>query len=67
MDSAISALREDLEHKRDRRYALTDLVRKNRKDRETERAKDRADYALAQLLVERDIHSLNANLRTACR
>ena len=49
MDRAIVELREDLEHERDRRYALTDLVRKHRKDREADRVKDRADYALAQL------------------
>ncbi|CAI5733697.1 unnamed protein product [Peronospora destructor] len=48
----------DLEHERDRRYAPTDSVRKNRKDREADRAKDRADYALAQLQVERDTDRL---------
>ena len=49
MDRAIVELREDLEHERDRHYALTILVRKHRKDREADRVKDRADYALAQL------------------
>ena len=49
MDRAIVELREDLEHERDRRYALTDLVRKHRKVCEADRARDRADYALPQL------------------
>ena len=48
MDSAIVELREDLKHERDRRYALTNYVRKQCKDREADRAKDRADYAFAQ-------------------
>ena len=63
MDRAIVELREDLEHERDRRYALTDLVRDYRKDREA----DRADYALAQLQIERDIRSLGDELATACQ
>ena len=57
MDRAIVELYEDLEHERDRRYALTDLVREHRKDR--------ADYALAQLQVERDVRSLGDELATA--
>ena len=65
MDRAIVELREDLEHERDRSYALKDLVRMNRKDRESGRAKDRADYALAQLEVERDVRSLGGELATA--
>ena len=47
MDRAIVELREDLEHERERRYALTDSVRKHRKDREADLTRDRADYALA--------------------
>ena len=54
MGRAIVELRKDLNHERDRRSALTDTVRKHREDRENERAKDRADYAVAQLHVERD-------------
>ena len=57
-------MREDLEHERDRSYAPTDLVLKHRKYRETERAKDRADYAVAQLQVERDVRSLVEELGT---
>ena len=58
-------LREDVEHKRDRRYALT--LRKHRKDREADRAKDCADYALKHLQVERDTRSLVEDLETARR
>ena len=58
-------LREGLEHERDRRYALSDTVRKHRKDHETERAKYRAEYAVAQLQVERDIRHLVGELATA--
>ena len=65
VDRATAGLREDLEHERDRRYALTDTVRRNRKDREADRAKDRADYAFAQLEVERNIRSLVDELATA--
>ena len=65
MDRAIDELRDDLEHERERRYALTDAVRKNHKDREADRAKDRADYATAQLQVERDVRSLFGELATA--
>ena len=65
MDRAIDELRDDLKHERDRRYALTDTVRKNRKDREAERAKDRAEYATAQLQVEREVRSLSNELATA--
>ena len=65
MDHAIVELREDLENERDRRYALTDLVREHRKDREADRAKDRADNALSQLQVERDFRSLGDELATA--
>ena len=46
MDRASVELREDLRHERDRRYALTDSVRKHRKDREVDRTTDRAEYAL---------------------
>ena len=42
-------------------------MRKHRKDREADRAKDRADYALAQLKVERDIRCLFKDLETARR
>ena len=65
MDRLIVESREDLEHERDRRYALTDLVRKHRKNREADRTKDRADYALVQLQVERDVRSLGDELATA--
>ena len=47
MDRAIVDLREDLENERDRRYALTEFVRKHRKDREADRAKNLAIYAVA--------------------
>ena len=67
MDRAIVGLREDLEHERCRCYALTDTVRKHRKDREADRAKNRADYATAQLQVERDVRSLVDELATACK
>ena len=67
MDRAIVKLRDDLEHERDKRYALTDSVRKQRKDIEDDRAKDRADYALAQLQVESDVRSLVEELGTARR
>ena len=49
----------------DRHYALTDSVRNHRKDRETERAKDRAEHAVAQLQVERDFRFLAGDLATA--
>ncbi|CAI5713064.1 unnamed protein product [Hyaloperonospora brassicae] len=65
MDRAIDELRDDLKHERDRRYALTDTVRKNRKGHEADRARDRADYATAQLQVERDVRSLFGELATA--
>ena len=65
MGRTIVELREDMEHERDRRYALTDLVREHRMDREADRAKNRADYALAQLQVERDVRSLGDELATA--
>ena len=65
MDRAIVILREDLEHERNRRYALTDSVRKHRKDHDTEREKDCAEYAVTQLQVERDVRSLVGELATA--
>ena len=65
MDRAIDELCDDLKHECDRRYALTDIVRKNRKDRKANWAKDRADYATAQLQVERDVRSLFGELATA--
>ena len=65
MDRAIVELREDLEHERDRRYTLTDYVRKYRKDRDADRTRDRADYAVAQLQFERDVYSLVDELATA--
>ena len=64
---AIAVLREYLEHGRDRSYALTDTVRKHRKVREADRAKNRADYATAQLQVKRDVRSLVDELATARR
>ena len=54
-DRTIVEFRDDLEHERDRRYALTDSVLKKRKNSEVDRGKDRADDALAQLQVERDV------------
>ena len=65
MDRAIVELRDDLEHERDRRYARTDSLRKNRKEREADRAKERAEYAVAQLQVETDVRSLFGELATA--
>ena len=67
MNGAIVQLRENLEQERDRRYALTEFVWNQRKDREADRAKDRADYALAQLQVERDVCSLVKEMVTARR
>ena len=67
MDRAIAESREDLEQERDKRYALIHSVRKHRKDRETDRAKDRAYYALTQLRVEREVRFLVDDLYTACR
>ena len=67
MDRAIAKLRDDLGQERNRRYALNDSLRKNRKDHETDRANDRAEYAVAQLQVERDVRSLIGELATACR
>ena len=60
-------MRENYEHERDRRYALTDSVRRHRKDRDADRAKDRGDCASAQLLVERDVRSLVDEMATASR
>ena len=40
-------------------------MRKHRKNREADRTKDRADYALAQLQVKRDVRSLGEELATA--
>ena len=65
MDRAIVELRDGLEHERDMRYALTDSLRKHRKEREADRAKDRAEYAVAQLQIERDVRSLFGELATA--
>ena len=65
MDRAIAELRDDLGHERNRHYALTDSLRKHRKDHETDRAKDRAEYAVAQLQVERDVRSLVEELGAA--
>ena len=67
MGRAIDLLRKDLEHERDRRYALTDSVRNHRKDREADRAKVRAYYAPAQLQVKRDVRSLVDELKTSRR
>ena len=58
-------MREHLKHERDKSYALTDSVRKYHKDRELDHAKDRADYALAQVQVEHDVRSLIEDLVTA--
>ena len=67
MNRTIVELREDLEHERDRSYALTDSERNQRKDREADRTKDRADYAISQLQVERDVPFLVDELATARR
>ena len=67
MDRATVKLREDLEHERDRLYALTDSVLKDHKYRETDRAKDRIDYALAQLQVEQDVRLLVEELVTSLK
>ena len=67
MNRAIFELREKLEHERYRRYALSDSLRKHRKDREAKRAQDSAYYALAQLQVKRDIRSLVKELATPRR
>ena len=65
MYRAIVNLRDDLEHERDRRYSMTDSLRMHRKEREADRSKDRAEYAVAQLQVERDVRSLLGELTTA--
>ena len=65
MDRAIAELREDLEHGKDRRFALIGSVRKYRKYREADRAKDRGDDALLQLQVERNVRSLVDELAKA--
>ena len=40
-------------------------MRKHRKEREADRAKDRAEYAVEQLQVERDVRALVGDLATA--
>ena len=65
MDRASVKLHDDLGYERDRRYALTVSLRKHRKDHETDRAKDRAEYAVAQLQVERDVRSIFGEMATA--
>ena len=65
MDHAIDELHDDSGYDRYRRYALTESLRKNRKEREADRAKDRAEYAVAHLQVERDVRSLVGELATA--
>ena len=62
MDRAIVEWRDDLEHERDRCYALTDSLRKHRIDHET----DRDEYVVAWLQVERDVRSIVGELETAC-
>ena len=42
-------------------------MRKYRKDRETERAKDSANFSLEQIQVQRDVRSLVEELAAACR
>ena len=64
MDRAIAELRDDLGHERYRRHAWTDSLRKHRKYHETDRAKGRAEYAVAQLQIERDVRSLVGELAT---
>ena len=64
MDRAIAELRDGLGHQRDRCYALTASLRKHRKDHETDRAKDRAEYATSQLQVDRDVRSLVGEMAT---
>ena len=56
---------EDFKHERYRRYALIDSVRKHRKLRNNERAKDHSDHAVAQLQVERDVRSPVEELGTS--
>ena len=51
----------------DIRYSLTDSMRKHRKDREVDRAKDRGDYALTELQVKQVVHSPVEELTTARR
>ena len=65
MDRAIYELRDDLGHERDRRYALTDSLWKNRKEHDTDRAKHRSEYAVAQLQVDSDVRFLVGELAKA--
>ena len=67
MGRAIDQLRQNLNHERDRRYALTDSLMKHRKDRAADCAKDRVNYALKQLHVERDVRYLVEELEIARR
>ena len=67
MDCAIIELHDDLEHERDRRYTLADYVQMKRKDHAADRAKDRADYAFAQLPVKRDFRSFVDEMPTGRR
>ena len=57
-------LRDGLGHERDKCYFLTISLRKYRKDHETDHVKDRAEYAVAQVQVERDVRSLVGELET---
>lgn len=58
LNQTIAALRKCLKHELNRRCALNFSVGKNLKNRETDHENHRADYAFAQLRVERDFHSL---------
>ena len=67
LNRAIVELCEDLEHERNRRYGRIDFVRMHRKNYGTGCAKDRAEYAVAQLQVNRDLRSLVEELVIARR
>ena len=67
LNRAIVELCEDLEHERNRRYGRTDFVRMHRKNYGTGCAKGRAEYAVAQLQVNRDLRSLVEELVIARR
>ena len=59
----LAALREDVKHERERRYALQATVARHRNDR----SDDRSDIVLSQLEFERSRNSLREELQSALR